>query len=199
MNTIYSVLVSDGAIVLHFLLTMVLLVIVILRGIHSDMKLRRVVGENSDLRRQLSELSDFTSRSFHRVRCEASWQRAAVCHTADYLVGDVDRLDVGRFNRSESEPLRAEVSAESDFLTVDFVDDELAEPDLSMAESAFVEPDPRHLEPDVSMPLKASMITMQSATEEIPEEMREQTVGNTDETLSGTDVMTRVLQQSRGQ
>ena len=40
MNTIYSVLVSDGAIVLHFLLTMVLLVIVILRGIHSDMKLR---------------------------------------------------------------------------------------------------------------------------------------------------------------
>ena len=49
------------------------------------------------------------------------------------------------------------------------------------------------------MPLKASMITMQSATEEIPEEMREQTVGNTDETLSGTDVMTRVLQQSRGQ
>ena len=199
MNTIYGVLVSDGAIALHFLLTMVLLVIIILRSIHSDMKLRRVVGENSDLRRQLSELSDFTSRSFHQLRREVSWQRTAVCHTADYLFGDAD-LDASCFDRSDSESLRTEVYTESEFVTVDLVDDELAEPDLSMVESAFVAPDPNQLEPDVSLPLKASMITMPESPKEISEEMQEQRNETTDDaTLRRTDVMTRVLQQSRVQ
>ncbi len=199
MNTIYAVLVSDGAIALHFLLTMVLLAIIILRGIHSDMKLRRVVGENSDLKRQVSELSDFTSRSFQQLRREVSWQRTAVCHTADYLFGDAD-LDASYFDRSDSESLRTEVYTDSDFLTVDLVDDELAEPDLSMVESAFVAPDPNQLEPDVSLPLKASMITMPESPKEISEEMQEQRNETTDDaTLRRTDVMTRVLQQSRVQ
>ena len=113
-----------------------------------------------------------------------------MCHTADYLFGDAD-LDARRFSWPDSKSLRTEGFSESELLAVDLVDDDLSEPDLSMAQSAFIEPDPNHLEPDVSMPIKAAMVTMPSGSDE--------RIASVDATRSRSDVMTRVLQQSRGQ
>ncbi len=191
MNTVYSILVSDGVVALHFLLTMVLLAVVILRGIHSDMKLRRVAAENSDLRRQLTELSDITSSSIHELRRNTNRQRDAVCHTADYLSGAA-ALDLTWFNALYDEPRRDDAFPGSELLSVDLVCDP-AEPDLSLADSAFVEPGPDYLEPDVSMPLKASMITMPGNLDDAFDEGAGGTIRS-----GSSDILTRVLQQSRG-
>jgi len=188
MNTIYSILVSDGAVALHFLLTMVLLVVVILRGIQAEMKLRRVATENIELKRQLSEHSDYSSGCIQEVHRKLELQSDAICHAVDYVTGAAE-LDSSRFTALHSDSVRKNVFSGPELLAVDLVG-EPAEPDLTTAESAFVEPDPNHLEPDVSMPLRASMITMPaSADEEI--EPKEELIEE------HPDIMTRVLQQSR--
>lgn len=192
MNPVYSILVSDGALVLHFLLTMALLAAVILCGIHWDLKLRRVVSENTDLRRQLNELSVLDSNSAHDMQRTMDRHREAICHTADYLLGASD-LDVTRFNKLDSESPRANTgsAAFSELYAVDQVQDDVPGPDLSMAESAFIEPVPGYSEPDVSLPMKASMITMPVHDERLD--------AADDTSRNRADLMTRVLQQSRGQ
>jgi len=189
MNTIYGILVSDGAVLLHFMLTMVLLGVVILRGMHAEMKLRRVATENIDLKRHLSELSDFTSSCMQDVHRKVNLQADAICHTVDYITG-VTELDENRFRALHDNSIGDGILSGSDLLAVDLVS-EPPEPDLSNAESAFVEPDPNFREPDVSMPLRASMISMPAVTDEL-------NINTEGDVGERSDIMTRVLQQSRG-
>lgn len=188
MNTIYNILLSDGAVVLHFLLTMILVAVVILRGIHSEVRLHRMLAENFDLKRQLCELSDFTSSSFQDVRRKADLQSDVICHTVDYVTGTAE-LDTSLIAALYNSPARDENYAGAELLAVDIVS-EPVEPDMSTAESAFVTPDPNHLEPDVTMPLRASMITIAADVDDSVE-FTESAVEER------SDVMTRVLQQSR--
>jgi len=48
MSTIYDILVSDGVVALHLLLTMILLAVVMLRGMQFDLKQQRLAAENTD-------------------------------------------------------------------------------------------------------------------------------------------------------
>ena len=193
MNTIYNILVSDGAVALHFLLTMVLLAVVILRGIQAEMKLRRMATENLDLKRQLCELSDFTSNALQGVRKKADLQRDAICHTVDHLTGasELDTRLLEALYVDQNDDLRG-----PEVLAVDIVS-EPVEPDMSTAESAFVTPDPNHIEPDVSMPLRASMITMAADAEYVADLTDEEGEKVEEDIRERSDIMTRALQQSR--
>jgi len=147
MHTFYNIVVSDGAIALHFLLTVVLLGTLIVHGVHSGLRLDRSLRENADLKRQLLELSDYTSSSLDDVYRQIDVHRKVVQHTTDYLTG-ADELDARRFDalyESANDTLsnvagRSGSASNSEFL-VDLVDDDVRAPDLSMAESAFVDPD----------------------------------------------------------
>lgn len=187
MNTFYSILVSDGAVALHFLVTMSLLALVIFRGIHTDSKLRRLAVENADLRRHLVEWTDHTVNSMHEIRDRLDAQGRAVSHTADYLTGKAD-LDASVYKTLDSMPVIAS-NRDADLLAVDLVNDSVVEPDVSMADSAFVEPT-EHLEPDVSLPLRAAMGTIEQSFEEEP--------GRSHADDEQPDIMTRVLHRSKG-
>lgn len=203
MQTIYSFLLSDGAAALHFLLTMVLLAVVILRGLQGDARLRRLARENSDLKRQLVEMSDYVAGSLRGVRRRLDRQRDTICHAADCIAG-TSSVDVERFHSLyddfPQEPSDMPMVVDFD---VEFDQEELPGPDLSMAESAFVEPDAGRDDPDVSMPLRASLTTIPQYDEVIEdvvaEEPRPQNAVDFDAPdLNAPDLMTRALKRSRG-
>jgi hypothetical protein len=190
MNTFYSILVSDGAVALHFLVTMSLLALVIFRGIRTDTKLRRLAVENSDLRRHLVEWTDHTVNSMHEMRDRLDAQGRAVSHTADCLAGTA-AFDATVYDALQSMP-EIVSDRDADLLAVDLVEDNPVEPDLSMADSAFVEPT-EHLEPDVSLPLRAAMGTIHPTIKDDPP------AGLVDsDELQQPDIMTRVLHRSKG-
>ena len=208
MQTFYNILVSDGAIALHFLLTVVLLGAVIIHAVQSGLKLDRTSRENADLKRQLTKLSDYSASSINDLQRQVDVQADAVRHAADCLAGTA-QLDPGRFEYL-SGAIEVPERSGSEFY-VDLVGDDDQEPDLSMAESAFIEPDSDYIEPDVSMPMQASLVTM--PVEEIEdgfvqdrfvqehfaeERFAEERFADDPDTQQRADVMTRVLNRSRG-
>lgn len=197
MSTIFDILVSDGVVALHLLLTMILLAVVILGGIQFDLKLRRMSGESTELRRLVRELSDVAYGGLSSSRKRMDRHQDAILHTADYLSGNA-KFDERNFAALSAAPGQSFVPAESDDVPdVYFSHSDDPGPDMSMVDSAFVEPQSEYVEPDVSMPLRASMVTMPADMEStVADEMREAA----DEALPAqADVITRVLHRSRGQ
>ena len=90
MSTIYDILVSDGVVALHLLLTMILLAVVMLRGIQFDSKLQRLSAENTELKRQLSQLSDFAYGTLNEHRKRMDRHEDAILHAGNYLSGNSD-------------------------------------------------------------------------------------------------------------
>jgi len=90
MSTIYDILVSDGVVALHLLLTMILLAVVMLRGMQFDLKQQRLAAENTDLKRQLNQLSDYTYGTLNEHRSRMHQHADAILHAGNYLSGDCD-------------------------------------------------------------------------------------------------------------
>lgn len=200
MQTFYSILVSDGAIALHFLLTVVLLGAVIIHGIQSGLKLDRSSRENADLKRELTELSDYSASAINDLQRQVDAQAVAVRHAAECLAGTA-QLDTSRFEYLSGAIEVPERSATEFY--VDLVGEEVQEPDMSLADSAFLEPDSDYIEPDVSLPMQAAMVTMPvDAIEEGFDDQDNHIHGSRGQDAqiaqNSSDVMTRVLNRTRG-